>query len=115
MSMRGNIIGVSDSPKQAARQDDPGSGERRRRKSNAERRSYTRRRAERTANAAHHRHRWTIDDAKTALDLTMTVPDAALQLGRTAAAIEGLRVKWRQGKLPTGLADQLPPPPRPTR
>lgn len=80
------------------------------RKTRAERRAYTRRRAARTASAAsHHRSRWTIDDARTALDLTLPVPQVALRLGRTASAVEGLRAKWRSGALPLALADQLPP------
>ena len=83
---------------------------RRGRKTRAERQSYTRRRAARTAgDASRHRNRWTIDDARTALDLALPVPEAALLLGRTASAVEGLRAKWRSGALPPALADQLPP------
>lgn len=93
--------------------DGDGAGRRnRRRKGSGERRSYTRRRAQRTANASRHGARWSIDDAKAALDLTRTVPELALQLGRTAAAVEGLRAKWRQGQLPQGLADYVPAPPK---
>lgn len=80
------------------------------RKTQAERQAYTRRRAQRTAGeASSHRNRWTIDDARTALDVTMSVPEVALRLGRTASAVEGLRAKWRSGALPVALADQLPP------
>jgi hypothetical protein len=84
------------------------------RKTPAERQSYTLRRAERTAGkkgekATSHRSRWTIDDARTALDLSLSVPEIALRLGRTASAVEGLRAKWRSGALPLALADQLPP------
>jgi len=82
------------------------------RKSRSERQAYTRRRAERTAGeATRHRNRWTIDDARTALDLSLSlsVPEVALRLGRTAAAVEGLRAKWRNGALSSSLADQLPP------
>lgn len=83
-------------------------------KTRAERAAYTRRRAIRTADAAvQHGARWSIDDALTAVDPTLTVPDAALRLGRTAAAVEGLRAKWRAGKLSAALTDQLPPPPKP--
>lgn len=80
------------------------------RKTQTERQAYTRRRAQRTASeATSHRSRWTIDDARTALDVTMSVPEIALRLGRTASAVEGLRAKWRSGALPSALADQLPP------
>lgn len=84
-----------------------------RRRTKDERRRYTARRAERTATSADkHGARWTIDDARVALDLSLSVPDAALQIGRTAAAVEVLRAKWRRGQLPAGLAQQVPPPPR---
>ena len=83
-------------------------------KTRAERAAYTRRRAIRTADAAiQHGARWSIADALTAIDPTLTVPDAAVRLGRTAAAVEGLRAKWRAGKLSAALTDQLPPPPTP--
>ncbi|MBS1693079.1 MAG: hypothetical protein JST91_12740 [Actinobacteria bacterium] len=79
----------------------------------AERRSYTTRRAERTASTAHNRKmRWTITDARVALDLSLSVPEAAVRVGRTATAVENLRRKWRLGQLAAGLADQVPPPPR---
>ena len=79
----------------------------------SQRRSYTSRRAERTASTAHNKKmRWTITDARVALDPTLSVPEAALRVGRTAAAVENLRRKWRLGKLAAGLADQVPPPPR---
>lgn len=81
------------------------------RKTQAERQNYTTRRAKLTGgkNATSHRSRWTIDDARTALDLSLSVPEIALRLGRTASAVEGLRAKWRSGALPLALADQLPP------
>lgn len=80
------------------------------RKTQTQRQAYTRRRAQRTAGeATSHRSRWTIDDARTALDVTMSVPEIALRLGRTASAVEGLRAKWRSGALPSALGDQLPP------
>ncbi|MDM3927793.1 hypothetical protein CKJ76_24145 [Mycobacterium avium] len=103
------------SPSASSANGDGAGGQGRRRKSRGERRSYTRRRAQRTANASRHGARWSIDDAKAALDLTRTVPELALQLGRTAAAVEGLRAKWRQGQLPQGLADYVPAPPKRTR
>ncbi|MBE5477708.1 hypothetical protein E3G68_005041 [Mycobacteroides abscessus] len=82
-------------------------------RSSAERRSYTSRRAERTASTARKtRTRWTITDARVALDLSLSVPEAAIQVGRTATAVENLRRKWRLGQLAAGLADQVPPPPR---
>ncbi len=80
------------------------------RKSRSERQAYTARRAARTASGAHqHRARWTVSDARVALDVSLPVPEVALMLGRTAAAVEGLRAKWRSGALPAALADQLPP------
>ncbi len=80
------------------------------RKSRSERQAYTARRAARTTAAAdRHRSRWSIDDARAALDISVAVPEVALRLGRTAAAVEGLRAKWRSGALPAALADQLPP------
>lgn len=83
-------------------------------KSPAERAAYTRRRAIRTADAAvRHGARWSIGDALTAIDPTLTVPEAAVRLGRTAAAVEGLRAKWRAGQLSAALTDHLPPPPKP--
>lgn len=81
----------------------------------AERRSYTLRRAERTAATADRGGaRWTIAEARVALDLSLSVPDAALQVGRTATAVENLRRKWRRGQLADGLTDQLPPAPAST-
>ena len=29
--------------------------------------------------------------------LTLTVPEAALKIGRTASAVESLRLRWRKG------------------
>lgn len=83
-----------------------------RRRTKGERRRYTMRRAERTVTSADKQGaRWTIADARVALDLSLSVPEAALQLGRTAAAVEALRAKWRRGELAAGLAQQVPPPP----
>ncbi|MEB3052109.1 hypothetical protein KV112_20570 [Mycolicibacter sp. MYC123] len=82
-----------------------------RQRTRAERRRYTARRAQRTAGAARHRQRWLIEDARMALDLSLTVPQAAERLGRTAAAVEALRAKWRRGELGEGLAFQVPAPP----
>lgn len=82
-------------------------------RSRVERRNYTVRRAERTASTAVLRGaRWSIPDARVALDLSLSVPEAALRVGRTATAVENLRRKWRRGQLAAGLADQMPPPPR---
>ncbi len=80
-------------------------------RSKSERRRYTERRAERTAAGANKRGApWTIADARVALDLSLSVTDAALEIGRTATAVEGLRAKWRRGELAAGLAQQVPPP-----
>ncbi|EUA65392.1 hypothetical protein I553_10689 [Mycobacterium xenopi 4042] len=35
--------------------------------------------------------------------------------GRTAVAVERLRAKWRAGRLPAGLVNQVPPPARTTQ
>ncbi len=84
------------------------------RRSRAERRRYSERRAERTGAAAAKRGRpWTIGDARIALDLSLPVTEAAIQVGRTASAVESLRVKWRRGTLAESLALQVPPPPPP--
>lgn len=82
--------------------------ERRRR----QRREYHQRRADKTAGGHAHRHRWTIPEARIALDLSLTVPQAARTLGRTAAAVQTLRQRWRNGNLPHGLAGQVPSPPQ---
>ncbi|MUL61005.1 hypothetical protein B5P44_00195 [Mycobacterium sp. CBMA 213] len=83
------------------------------RKTRNERQRYTQRRAERTGRTGDRQwRRWTISDARIALDPSLSVPDVAIQLGRTASAVEGLRAKWRAGRLPEALATQLPPPPR---
>lgn len=77
-----------------------------------ERRRYTERRAERTApTAVKAGARWTIADARIALNTQLTVAEAALKIGRTATAVEVLRAKWRSGRLAAGLIDQVPPPP----
>lgn len=82
------------------------------RRSKTERRRYTERRAERTAATAAKRGApWTIADARVALDMSLTVTEAAVKIGRTASAVEGLRAKWRRGQLAAGLAQQVPPPP----
>ncbi len=72
---------------------------------------YIRNRAARTASDSSARRRpWSIPDARVALDVTLTVPQAALQVGRTASAVESLRRRWRLGRLPDALAAHLPPP-----
>ncbi|MGB3674336.1 MAG: hypothetical protein WA988_07850 [Candidatus Nanopelagicales bacterium] len=82
-------------------------------KDRARRARYTERRAERTAaSAAVHRRPWTIEDARTAVDVSMTVPEAARVVGRTASAVESLRNRWRRGVLPDALALHLPVPDR---
>ena len=82
--------------------------ERRRR----QRREYHQRRALNTAGGQAHRHQWTIPEACIALDLGLTVPQAAIKLGRTASAVQNLRRRWRAGTLPHGLAGQVPRPPQ---
>jgi hypothetical protein len=82
--------------------------ERRRR----QRREYHQRRADKTAGGQAHRQRWTIPEARIALDGRLTVPQAARRLGRTASAVQHLRQRWRTGTLPRGLADQVPRPPQ---
>ena len=85
----------------------------RQKRSQEERRRYTERRAERTAaTAARGGARWTISDARVALDQSLSVPEAALRVGRTATAVEVLRAKWRRGQLASALAAQVPPPPK---
>jgi hypothetical protein len=87
-----------------------GSDERKR----LERRRYIERRAQRTAVRGKAkktgRRPWAIDEAKTALDLSLTVPEAALKVARTASAVESLRLRWRAGRLPAALAAHIPPP-----
>lgn len=78
-----------------------------------ERRRYVERRAARTAvsgRAKNVKKPWTVDEAKIALDLSLTVPEAALKIGRTASAVESLRLRWRQGRLPDLLTMHIPPP-----
>ena len=82
-------------------------GERRRQ----QRREYHRRRTRQTAGGHEHGRPWTIADARVALDVARTVPEAAIELGRSASAVESLRQRWRAGRLPAGLADQMPRPP----
>jgi hypothetical protein len=79
-----------------------------------ERRRYVERRAQRTAVTGRKKQSkrlWTIDEAKAALDVSLTVPQAALKIGRTASAVESLRLRWRNGRLPAALALHAPPPP----
>lgn len=84
-------------------------------RSKEERRRYSQRRAQRTAASADKQGtRWTIGDARTALDLSLTVTEAAATVGRTAVAVELLRAKWRRGELATAIAAQVPPPPKDT-
>lgn len=72
-------------------------------------RRYAKKLAERTAPAsAAAGARWTLSDARTALDASLTVPQAAQQIGRSGAAVKSLRQRWRKGTLPAELADQLP-------
>lgn len=83
-----------------------------------ERRRYIDSRAKRTAvkggkDKKPVRRPWVIDEARTALDLKLTVPEAAVKINRTASAVEELRKRWRAGRLPASLADQIPPPPAP--
>lgn len=85
--------------------------ERRRR----QRREYHQRRADDTAGGQAHRHQWTVPDARIALNLSLTVPQAAIKLGRTASAVQNLRHRWRTGTLPRGLVDQVPRPPQHTQ
>ncbi|KAA1250330.1 hypothetical protein F0Q45_10350 [Mycobacterium simiae] len=78
-----------------------------------ERRRYVERRAARTAvpgRTKRVKKLWTVDEAKTALDFSLTVPEAALKVGRTASAVESLRLRWRQGRLPDLLNMHIPPP-----
>jgi hypothetical protein len=87
-------------------------GEKQGKRSKEERRRYSQRRRERTAASAEKSGtRWTIGDARVALDLSLTVTQAAVKVGRTAVAVELLRAKWRRGQLAAGIAAQVPPPP----
>lgn len=81
--------------------------ERRRRK----RREYHARRARAIAGGPDHGQRWTVSDARTALDTTLSVADAAVKVGRSANAVESLRRRWRTGRLPAGIAVHMPDPP----
>jgi len=76
-------------------------------------RRYLTRRAARTTPPAGEsaRRPWSIPDAKIAIDPSLTVVEAALQIGRTASAVESLRSRWRAGKLPAALAARLPTAP----
>ncbi|MFV8227262.1 hypothetical protein ACNQRL_00140 [Mycolicibacterium fortuitum] len=84
-------------------------GQERRRR---QRREYHQRRTTRTAGGQEHGRRWTVADARIALNTGLTVPEAARQLSRSASAVESLRKRWRNGTLPIGLADQVPRPPK---
>lgn len=79
-------------------------------KDRARRARYSQRRAERTGSASSHRRPWSIEDARRAVDVSLTVPEAATAVGRTASAVESLRSRWRRGQLPDALAAHLPPP-----
>jgi hypothetical protein len=76
-------------------------------------RRYLARRAVRTAPPVDGlaRRPWSVPDAKVALDLSLTVVEAALKVDRTASSVESLRSRWRAGKLPAALADRLPSAP----
>jgi hypothetical protein len=88
------------------------SGESRLERRRRQRREYYQRRADKTAGGRAHRQRWTIPEARVALDGRLSVPQAARQLGRTASAVQHLRQRWRTGTLPRGLVDQVPRPPQ---
>lgn len=92
----------SDSPWQL-----PSAAERRR----AQRRDYHQRRIAKAPGGGGPRQRWTITEARVALDTTIPVLEAAQALGRSANAVESLRRRWRAGRLPAVLADQVPAPP----
>lgn len=80
-----------------------------------ERRQYVERRAQRTAVAdakGPRRRPWAIDEVKTALDPALTVPEAALKVGRTSSAVESLRKRWRSGQLGAALEAHVLPPNR---
>lgn len=51
---------------------------------------------------------WSVSEARIALDVSLTVPQAALAVGRSASSVRSLRQRWRQGRLSPGLASQLP-------
>lgn len=77
------------------------------------RRRYIERRAARTAPEDPEKSDspWTVTEARIALDPTLTVPEAATQISRTASAVESLRARWRAGRLPAALEHQVPLPP----
>jgi hypothetical protein len=78
-----------------------------------ERRRYIEGRAARTAvpgRAENVKRPWTVDEAKIALNLALTVPQAAVQIGRTASAGASLRQRWRKGRLPDALSVHIPAP-----
>ncbi|WP_079528774.1 hypothetical protein [Mycobacteroides abscessus] len=83
--------------------------EEQRRRLRLKRRQYAQRVAARTAPSAHSAGaEWSISEAQIALDTALTVPEAALAVGRTASSVRSLRQRWRQGRLSPGLASQLP-------
>jgi len=86
---------------------DETAAERRRR----QRREYHARRTRAYAGGPDNGQRWTVSDARIALDTTLKVPDAAEKVGRSASAVESLRRRWRTGRLPAGLVDHIPDPP----
>lgn len=51
---------------------------------------------------------WSVSEARVALDESLTVPQAALAVSRSASSVRSLRQRWRQGRLSPGLASQLP-------
>lgn len=83
--------------------------ERRRR----QRREYHARRTRAIAAGPEHAKPWNVGDARVALDTSLTVPQAAEKVGRSANAVESLRRRWRAGRLPIGLSAHIPDPPRP--
>lgn len=84
------------------------SAERRRR----QRREYHDRRTRASVAGPEHAKPWNASDARIALDTTLTVPQAAKRVGRSANAVESLRRRWRAGRLPLGLSAHIPDPPR---
>lgn len=76
-----------------------------------QRRDYHQRRTRQTPAGSGHGQRWTIAEARMALNTELTVPQAAAAVERSANAVESLRRRWRTGRLPATLADQVPRPP----
>jgi hypothetical protein len=83
--------------------------EERRRRLRLKRRLYAQRVAARTVPSARSGGaQWSVSEARLALDMSLTIPQAALAVGRTASSVRSLRQRWRQGRLSPGLASQLP-------